>query len=292
MGIRGLALVGLVAGCTPFLDLEGPAAADADPADFAELFDAYRPLDGATPDAAVPTPADVSVPDARPPADARPLPDARPAPDAAGPPDGGRACVPGERLDLCIGCDADGAVVALADDDACPSPCEPVHALRDGACFRQDAAPVTRCRGPGLCEEDPAFACALSEPTLVVAPGECERVADCVGAEPPTLVPAEAGTPCDAGGRCIDGACEAAGPCDFSPAVVVCDPGVMFGDELCVVRPVDPGLTTCAAVCELGGAECVSATQTLPGLDACLGGVPHGCFDLLSTPACGCRLPG
>ncbi|MEZ4464000.1 MAG: hypothetical protein R3F43_05615 [bacterium] len=77
-------------------------------------------------------------------------------------------------------------------------------------------------------------------------------------------MPAEAGTP-DAGGRCIDGACEAAGPCDFSPAVVVCDPGVMFGDELCVVRPVDPGLTTCAAVCELGGAECVSATRAAPG---------------------------
>ncbi|MCB9547927.1 MAG: hypothetical protein H6706_19075 [Myxococcales bacterium] len=281
---RRVLLCGLLVGCTPLLDLEGPARLDGEVADFTVDSAMTPPLDAVAP-------ADAAAVDAGREAQPDVGRDARPPPDAAA--DASALCPPGTRLDLCVGCDAEGAVVALPDDDACPVTCPTTYRLTDGVCYALAGEPVARCRSAGVCEDDADRACAQGEPEPIAQAGPCQRMTGCRGDTPPQLLPAPDATPCGVG-VCVDGACQdAAGACAFPDAYVLCRAELEDeGTILCHVRPADDSLVTCGAVCEAGGAVCVGSMQTLPGLDACAGGFPHGCGEPLATPACACRVGG
>lgn len=216
-------------------------------------------------------------------------------------------CTPGQYVDFCSLCDADG-VAGLPPDG------------RDSQCPAVDCAGLTRyegyvddegrpscriilhnpsgpnCAAQGTCVTEPDDTVCVARPAVRTAVVEqpCTTIVGCSGATEGTIGPAPVGTPCAEGA----GQCNAAGQCDtrvteqcgdFAVVGTVCgvgtDPG--FGAWCSVAPPADLGATTCSQVCLAASSSCGAAYRA--GATVCEQGMQVGCIASEVGLLCLCR---
>lgn len=279
MRVAPLLVLASLAGCSLTLDLEGPPQQVA-PGDRGPVLDA--------------TPADRAVIDAGP-TDAAPTVDSAPHDAAPDPPDmRPPSCAPGEILDTCAICDAEGRPAIRDVDPECPPvACPARYALFDGYCLQHRFRPQrAECQMAGACPERPA-SCGPSDDELLAVASACERIEGCADGEPPVLVAEDEGTACNQGGTCdADGECSVPEECFFFGEMVeICSTRRDgMGRAVCtaLIQHGEGAERSCTAVCSDLGAECVGALR--PVESSCESAEEISCDLLQSAQICQCRV--
>jgi hypothetical protein len=180
-----------------------------------------------------------------------------------------QGCTPGERLAVCVVCDAAGQPATAEDDPECPAiACadrfEEAPEGGDTVCWRvPTVAQGGNCADQGLCVADPASRCAPGERVEVArALGPCQRLEGCL-AGAPAVANAIPGTACNGPGACReDGTCSAGaseGDCGLFSGLQ-CGQGLHDdGTPFCEVYVVSAGQISCDGYCAAQGSRCLAA---------------------------------